>query len=75
MKATTLRVKLLVGLAVLFGVGVALAVGSATAQVPPHYPGTLCFTPYFWCPAQPPGPPGTPCICPSPVGLIPGTRG
>src|SRR5690349_21034149 len=45
------------------------------AQVPPHYPGTVCFTPEFWCWAQPPGPPGSPCICPSPMGYVGGVRG
>ena len=45
------------------------------AQVPPHYPGQVCFTPSFWCPANPPGPPGTPCICLSATGYVGGVRG
>ena len=48
---------------------------NAGAQVPPHAPGTICFTPYFWCWAQPPGPPGTACSCPSQGAWVPGTRG
>jgi hypothetical protein len=47
----------------------------ATAQVPPHYPGSICFTPQFWCWANPPGPPGTACGCPSPYGFVRGSRG
>lgn len=35
----------------------------AFAQVPPHAPGTICFTPTFWCWATSPGLPGYPCIC------------
>ena len=53
----------------------ALKVDDAAAQVPPHYPGSICFTPQFWCWANPPGPPGTFCGCPSPYGFIQGTRG
>lgn len=45
----------------------------AMAQVPPHRPGTICFTPKFWCWATPPGQPGTRCICASPYGPIAGT--
>ena len=45
---------------------------SARAQVPPHVPGTICFTPTFWCWANPPGPPGNPCGCPSPYGYVAG---
>jgi hypothetical protein len=47
----------------------------AVAQVPPHAPGSICFTPNFWCWANPPGPPGWACYCPSPQGLIRGTLG
>lgn len=47
----------------------------AFAQVPPHNPGTICFTPRFWCWANPPGPPGYPCSCPSPYGPVPGRFG
>ena len=48
---------------------------AAMAQVPPHAPGTMCYTPHFWCWAQPPGPPGTPCACPTPYGWVQGIRG
>jgi len=49
------------------------SVQQAVAQVPPHTPGTICFTPQFWCWANPPGKPGAPCICPSPYGPVRGT--
>jgi hypothetical protein len=52
-----------------------LATPPALAQVPPHMPGTICFTQFFWCWAQPPGPVGTPCVCPSMNGWVPGIRG
>jgi hypothetical protein len=52
-----------------------VAVRQAEAQIPPHYPGTICFTPQFWCWANPPGQPGSPCGCPSPYGWIPGRYG
>jgi hypothetical protein len=45
------------------------------AQVPPHQPGTICFTPNFWCWMQYPGIPGRPCFCPSPWGPVPGYIG
>jgi len=47
----------------------------AIAQVPPHQPGTICFTPSFWCWANPPGLPGGPCSCPSPYGPVNGVLG
>jgi hypothetical protein len=47
----------------------------ALAQVPTHRPGTVCFTPTFWCWANPPGPPGAVCYCPSPRGPVPGKLG
>lgn len=47
----------------------------AFAQVPAHVPGTICFTPQFWCWAQPPGPPGYPCGCPTPYGYVTGFLG
>jgi hypothetical protein len=52
---------------------VTCAVGDA--QVPPHPPGTVCYTPQFWCWMQQPGYPGTACFCPSPYGLVRGTVG
>jgi hypothetical protein len=49
---------------------------SAQMQVPPHQPGTICFTQYFWCWAPRVGPPGTPCACLAPNGmLVPGWLG
>jgi hypothetical protein len=81
MIATTRQRRLLIRLAiatgsVLAGSVMAMVVPDAQAQqVPPHVPGTICFTQWFWCPAQPPGPPGTQCACPSPEGLVPGIRG
>lgn len=47
----------------------------AVAQVPAHVPGTICFTPEFWCWAQPPGPPGYPCGCPTAFGIVSGWLG
>lgn len=47
----------------------------ASAQVPPHTPGTICFTPQFWCWAPVPGPPGAPCACPVPNGSVQGQLG
>jgi hypothetical protein len=52
-----------------------LQVRIALAQVPPHPPGTICFTQSFWCWAQPPGPPNTACVCTTPNGVFPGIRG
>ena len=48
---------------------------TALAQVPPHAPGSICFTPQFWCWANPPGPPGGLCGCPSPYGFVQGRLG
>ncbi len=47
----------------------------AFAQVPAHPPGTICFTPTFWCWAQPPGAPGGPCGCSTPYGYVVGILG
>jgi hypothetical protein len=47
----------------------------AIAQVPPHAPGSICFTPQFWCWANPPGPPGQVCGCPTPYGYVRGVLG
>jgi hypothetical protein len=52
-----------------------LGTSMALAQVPPHTPGTICFTPSFWCWANPPGTPGAACTCPSPYGPVAGTLG
>jgi|OM-RGC.v1.035912868 hypothetical protein len=62
---TALRAALAAGLA-----AACIAAGAA-AQVPPHPPGTICFTPKFWCWAATPGRPGEPCAC----GDVPGVLG
>lgn len=67
-------VKLRLAILLIFGVVIALT-HSALAQVPPHQPGTICFTPTFWCWANPPGPPGFPCGCPGPYGFVAGVLG
>jgi len=56
---------------------VCVLTGDVIAQgaPPPHPPGTICFTRILWCWAQPAGPPGSPCGCPSPYGWIRGIRG
>lgn len=46
-----------------------------SAQVPPHMPGTICFTPQFWCWAPMQGPAGAPCWCASPYGPVQGRLG
>jgi hypothetical protein len=47
------------------------------ADVPPHQPGTVCYTPAFWCWARPPGAAGEQCTCANPNGGPPvkGTLG
>ena len=52
-----------------------LPVGPAAAQVPPHHPGTICFTPQFWCWAPYAGPVGAVCSCPTPRGWVSGRLG
>jgi hypothetical protein len=52
-----------------------LAAGAVLAQAPPHTPGTVCYTPTFWCWAQPPGPPGRPCVCRTDRGPVAGRLG
>jgi hypothetical protein len=52
-----------------------LASANADAQVPPHQPGTICFTQNFWCWMAYPGIPGQQCWCPSPWGPVPGLIG
>ena len=44
----------------------------AWAQVPAHAPGSICFTPQFWCWAPYPGPVGAVCSCPTPNGWVGG---
>lgn len=46
-----------------------------TTQPPPHAPGSVCYTPHFWCWAQPPGLLGSPCACLTPYGWVSGVRG
>jgi hypothetical protein len=54
----------------------ALMPSLASPQVPPHRPGTICFTPYFWCWVPPPGgQPGAPCACFTPNGPVHGQLG
>ncbi|HEY3951631.1 hypothetical protein [Phenylobacterium sp.] len=54
---------------------IGLVASSSRASVPAHSPGAVCYTPQFWCWARPLGPPGSPCICPSPSGPVAGVRG
>ena len=49
--------------------------GSAAAQVPPHQPGTICFTPKFWCWLNRPLIKGQPCSCATQSGPIRGVAG
>jgi len=52
---------------------VVLHLNVAWANVPPHPPGSICFTPYFWCWLPPPGiQPGFACYCYSPGGPVAG---
>lgn len=48
---------------------------TASAQVPPHRPGDICFTPSTWCWANPRGQPGQPCVCQTQFGPVRGTLG
>ena len=51
----------------------ACAPNLALAQgLPPHPPGSICLTPYFWCWMNGQYPIGSPCGCPSPQGMIGG---
>jgi hypothetical protein len=52
-----------------------LTVAPAQAQVPPHLPGTICYTPRFWCWMAYPLLPGQPCFCPTVVGPVAGFTG
>lgn len=40
----------------------------AVAEVPPHTPGTVCFTENWWCWASYAGAPGSRCSCKTPTG-------
>jgi len=66
-----------VGLALKLALSVSLALAPSmgAAQVPPHRPGTICFTAYFWCPARPAGQAGEGCFCPTPHGPVRGQLG
>jgi len=48
---------------------------TASAQVPPHRPGEICFTSSSWCWANPPGNKGGACVCRTQFGAIRGTLG
>ena len=63
------------GRRVLAALAFGLLAAATPAQVPPHAPGAICFTPQFWCWANPPGTPGRPCGCPSPYGRVSGRLG
>ena len=52
-----------------------LVQSGAQAQVPPHQPGTICFTPSFWCWMQRPGIPGQTCLCATQWGQVRGVIG
>jgi hypothetical protein len=72
----SLKCLFLIGIFIVLSVEVASGRAAAAVQpVPPHPPGTVCFTPKFWCWAQPTGLPGTPCACPTPYGWVEGFRG
>ena len=71
---TARRVLLLLASTILACAGT-MAVALAQVQVPAHPPGTICFTPSFWCWAEPPAAPGTPCACRTARGPVAGTRG
>jgi hypothetical protein len=49
-----------------------LASGVAAPQAPPHRPGTVCFTPYFYCTLDRPQSPGSTCFCPRSDGKVQG---
>lgn len=67
--------KLTYGILVLLTVLLGIRADKVLAQVPPHAPGTICFTRQFWCWAQPPGPKGRVCYCPTPSGRVRGVLG
>ncbi len=67
---TTIR---LLGAALL---GMAFATPTLAQGIPMHYPGQICFTPYFWCWMTQPTPGGGyVCYCPSPNGWVQGVSG
>lgn len=53
----------LVRLAVLLLALAALSSALAQGALPPHAPGSICYTPQGWCWAVYPGPPGARCAC------------
>jgi hypothetical protein len=53
----------------------ALVATPGIPQVPPHYPGTICFTPYVWCYLPGAVPVGTTCFCNTPYGRVFGQAG
>jgi len=48
---------------------------TASAQIPPHPPGTVCFTPYTWCFLPQTLPVGAPCGCSTTSGVALGRAG
>ena len=52
------------------GLAVADPARPCPRQVPPHVPGTICFTPSFWCWAQWPGPPARPADVRVPMDMF-----
>lgn len=69
------RAVILVAAAALLAFVLIVSAPVALAQVPPHVPGTVCFTPQGWCWAPYRGPVGGACACPSPSGWVRGTLG
>ncbi len=59
----------------LFVFPVLLLGGSAAAQVPPHQPGAICFTPTFWCWLPKPMFKGQTCYCMTQSGPVRGVAG
>jgi hypothetical protein len=57
-----------------FVAGCAL-LSTASAQVPPHRAGDICFTPSFWCWANPKGKAGETCVCRTQFGVVRGKLG
>lgn len=57
----------------LVAVAAVLSPVSASAQMlPPHQPGTICYTQYGWCWMPGVFPLNARCFCNSPQGPIPG---
>ena len=50
----------------------AIAAEAQAPMLPPHPPGTICFTSYGWCWLPRQFPVGSPCYCATPRGPIAG---